>query len=168
MFQVNSMTAAGQCRVAPLIPCIQDSSPLYDFLVRIMFKLHSQLPNDLLIGHRERFRHAFKQLKAFYEQSRNLQYFVSLITVPKLPENGPNFTSQVDFGEYQTPVVVMPEEPEPEEFPLVDNLVDIASGGPPVIEEKVQQSQPIVDLEKLLRERDDLILHLQTEIDRLG
>lgn len=49
-FHVNSMTSAGQCRLAPLIPLIQDSNQLYDFLVRIMFKLHSNLPNDVLIG----------------------------------------------------------------------------------------------------------------------
>lgn len=49
-FHVNSMTSAGQCRLSPLIPLIQDSSQLYDFLVRIMFKLHSNLPNDVLAG----------------------------------------------------------------------------------------------------------------------
>ncbi|XP_054166658.1 huntingtin-interacting protein 1-like [Oppia nitens] len=31
MSRSNSMTMAGQCRLAPLIPCIQDSSQLYDF-----------------------------------------------------------------------------------------------------------------------------------------
>lgn len=49
-FHVNSMTSAGQCRLSPLIPLIQDSNQLYDFLVRIMFKLHSNLPNDVLSG----------------------------------------------------------------------------------------------------------------------
>lgn len=49
-FHVNSMTPAGQCRLSPLIPLIQDSNQLYDFLVRIMFKLHSNLPNDVLAG----------------------------------------------------------------------------------------------------------------------
>lgn len=49
-FHVNSMTLAGQCRLSPLIPLIQDSNQLYDFLVRIMFKLHGNLPNDVLQG----------------------------------------------------------------------------------------------------------------------
>lgn len=44
------MTSAGQCRLSPLIPLIQDSNQLYDFLVRIMFKLHANLPNDVLVG----------------------------------------------------------------------------------------------------------------------
>ena len=41
MSRSNSMTNAGQCRLAPLIPCIQDSSQVYDFIVKLLFKLHS-------------------------------------------------------------------------------------------------------------------------------
>lgn len=40
MSRANSMTSAGQCRLAPLIPCIQDSSQLYDYSVKVLFKLH--------------------------------------------------------------------------------------------------------------------------------
>ena len=36
----NSMTTTGQCRLNPLIVSIQDSSLLYDYIVRILFKLH--------------------------------------------------------------------------------------------------------------------------------
>uniref|UniRef100_A0A1L8E5S1 Putative actin-binding protein n=1 Tax=Nyssomyia neivai TaxID=330878 RepID=A0A1L8E5S1_9DIPT len=164
-FHVSSMTSAGQCRVAPLIPCIQDSSPLYDFLVRIMFKLHSNLPAELLTGHRERFRTAFGQLSKFYDESRSLQYFMTLITVPQLPPNAPNFSSQVDFGEYQAPVVVIPE-PEPDEF--VDNLVDMTVQQQRPPEVKLEPPQPAIDFEKLIIERDELIRHLQLEVDRLG
>lgn len=184
------MTSAGQCRLAPLIPLILDSNQLYDFLVRIMFKLHGNLPNDVLQGHRDRFRAIFTQLKSFYGQARNLQYFVNLITVPKLPELAPNFDSKVDFGAYQAPVVsVAPEtdqsdaassvagsEPPPE---LVSNLVEVQE---PLIvaTESVQRQrravspapppaqQPKVNFEQIIRERDDLIQHLQMEVDRLG
>nr|XP_027230116.1 huntingtin-interacting protein 1-related protein-like [Penaeus vannamei] len=38
--RANSMTRSGQCRLAPLIPSIQDSSCLYDCIVRILFQLH--------------------------------------------------------------------------------------------------------------------------------
>lgn len=176
------MTSAGQCRLAPLIPLIQDSNQLYDFLVRIMFKLHGNLPNDVLQGHRDRFRAIFTQLKSFYNQARNLQYFVNLITVPKLPELAPNFGSQTDFGEYQAPVVVVPEpppEPEPELEPMVSNLVDTDPPPPPLPsrEQYPEHSSrqhaappptPAVDFERIIHDRDDLIRHLQTEVDRLG
>lgn len=118
-----------------------------------------------LTGHRDRFRTIFNQLKSFYNQSRNLQYFVNLITVPKLPENAPNFSSQVDFGAYQPPVVVVPE-PEVE-----GNLIDttLPSSSTPSHDDSPQEPQiPAVNFEHLIRERDELILHLQTEVDRLG
>ena len=41
MSRSNSMTNAGQCRLAPLIPCIQDSSHIYDFIVKLLFRLHN-------------------------------------------------------------------------------------------------------------------------------
>lgn len=115
-------------------------------------------------GHRDRFRTIFGQLKSFYNQARNLQYFVSLITVPKLPENAPNFSSQVDFGAYTPPVVVVPDvDPEP----LVDMATSTASTPiqeePPIIERSSS-----VNFEQIIRDRDELIMHLQSEVDRLA
>ncbi|XP_058465660.1 huntingtin-interacting protein 1 isoform X3 [Malaya genurostris] len=183
-FCVSSMTSAGQCRLAPLIPCIQDSNPLYDFVVRIMFKLHANLPSDLLTGHRERFRTLFQQLKSFYNQSRSLQYFVNLITVPRLPSSPPNFEQQSDLGNYQAPVVVMPDS-EPmdndTESIMSENLIDTTEAAPPIPElpqdhhnhqqNNIQQAAPnyqLLELERLLKDRDDLIRHLQMEIERLN
>jgi len=60
MSRANSMTNAGQCRLAPLIPCIQDSSCLYDYSVKVLFKLHAVLPSGTLDGHRNRFLSQFK------------------------------------------------------------------------------------------------------------
>uniref|UniRef100_A0A1Q3FKY2 Putative actin-binding protein n=1 Tax=Culex tarsalis TaxID=7177 RepID=A0A1Q3FKY2_CULTA len=180
-FCVSSMTSAGQCRLAPLIPCIQDSNPLYDFVVRIMFKLHANLPSDLLTGHRERFRTLFHQLKSFYNQSRNLQYFVNLITVPKLPDAQPNFEQQSDLGNYQAPVIVMPDSDPADndvESVVSDSLIDTTEAAPPIPElphhhhqqsaAPSAQTPQILELERILRERDDLIRHLQMEIERLS
>lgn len=41
MSRASSMTPSGQCRLAPLILCILDSSSLYDYLVKMLFKLHA-------------------------------------------------------------------------------------------------------------------------------
>lgn len=86
MSRCNSMMSSGQCRLAPLIPCIQDSSRLYDYCVKILFRLHSSLPPDTLIGHRDRFLKQFKTLRDFYLNANNLQYFKNLIQIPLLPE----------------------------------------------------------------------------------
>jgi len=86
MSRSNSMTSHGQCRLAPLMPCILDSSQLYDLCVKILFKMHATLPPDLLSGHRKRFLRQFSILRQFYLGSSNLQYFKTLIQIPLLPE----------------------------------------------------------------------------------
>uniref|UniRef100_A0A8B9MQ48 ENTH domain-containing protein n=1 Tax=Accipiter nisus TaxID=211598 RepID=A0A8B9MQ48_9AVES len=57
-----SVTATGQCRLAPLIQVILDCSHLYDYTVKLLFKLHSCLPADTLQGHRDRFLEQFRNL----------------------------------------------------------------------------------------------------------
>ncbi|TMW40498.1 hypothetical protein DOY81_014422, partial [Sarcophaga bullata] len=126
-YRMSSMTPQGQCRLAPLITLIQDSNPLYDLCVRVMFHLHDGLPHDVLTGHRNRFNDIFNKLKAFYENVRPLQYFSDVIQLPHLPENAPNFYSEVDLGNYTAPVMVLPQEPEPE--PTIESLVDLANAG---------------------------------------
>lgn len=162
------MTATGQCRLAPLIPLIQDSNHLYDSVVRVMFKLHTNLTSELLAGHRERFRQIFIKLKRFFQQSSELQYFVNLISIPRIPDNAPNFQSRSDFGSYIPPVVVVPD-PEPD--PVVDNLVDTSE---PMVQRDeastvASQSSPSeIDVQEIIKQRDELIQHLQFENDRLG
>uniref|UniRef100_A0A9J7X3F5 Huntingtin-interacting protein 1-related protein n=1 Tax=Cyprinus carpio carpio TaxID=630221 RepID=A0A9J7X3F5_CYPCA len=122
-----SVTAAGQCRLAPLIQVILDSSHLYDYTVKLLFKLHSCLPADTLQGHRDRFQEQFKKLKSLFYRSSNLQYFKRLIQIPQLPENPPNFLRASALSEHISPVVVIPVEsssPESEHVVETEDLVD--------------------------------------------
>lgn len=119
------MTSSGQCRLAPLIPCIQDSNSLYDFSVKLLFKLHSMLPPDTLSGHRERFLKQFKLLKKFYQTADNMQYFKNLITIPSMPDNPPNFLIQSELRTYVPPVVILPpEEQFNSEQDIIATLID--------------------------------------------
>ncbi|XP_061684480.1 huntingtin-interacting protein 1 isoform X2 [Syngnathoides biaculeatus] len=122
-----SVTAAGQCRLAPLIQVILDCSHLYDYTVKLLFKLHSCLPADTLQGHRDRFQEQFRKLKSLFYRSSNLQYFKRLIQIPQLPENPPNFLRASALSEHISPVVVIPAEsssPESEHTVETDDLVD--------------------------------------------
>ncbi|KAK9504439.1 hypothetical protein O3M35_010770 [Rhynocoris fuscipes] len=158
MSRSNSMTSCGQCRLAPLIPMIQDSSQLYDCCVKLLFRLHASLPPDLLAGHRARFLGQFKLLRAFYQSASVLQYFKTLIQIPSLPENPPNFLIQSDFGTYVTPVVILPPEEElPPELPETGDLVDL------VTSPSMSNGNTSPDI---LAEKDSLIDHLQTELSR--
>ncbi|KAL3270323.1 hypothetical protein HHI36_009373 [Cryptolaemus montrouzieri] len=125
MARSNSMTNTGQCRLAPLVPCIQDASKLYDYCVKILFRLHYALSPDTLAGHRDRFLKIFKVLKDFYNNTTNLQYFKDLISIPSLPNAPPNFLIQSEFRMYVTQEVVVPQEQEHEDEPQAEgNLID--------------------------------------------
>ncbi|XP_002933593.2 huntingtin-interacting protein 1 [Xenopus tropicalis] len=108
-----SVTAAGQCRLSPLIQVILDCSHLYDYTVKLLFKLHSCLPTDTLQGHRDRFVEQFQKLKDLFYRSSNLQYFKRLLQIPQLPENPPNFLRASALSEHISPVVLIPSENSP-------------------------------------------------------
>ncbi|MBZ3882522.1 Huntingtin-interacting protein 1 [Sciurus carolinensis] len=123
-----SVTTAGQCRLAPLIQVILDCSHLYDYTVKLLFKLHSCLPADTLQGHRDRFMEQFTKLKDLFHRSSNLQYFKRLIQIPQLPENPPNFLRASALSEHISPVVVIPAEASsPDSEPVLekDDLMDM-------------------------------------------
>ncbi|XP_062614354.1 huntingtin-interacting protein 1-like isoform X3 [Saccostrea cucullata] len=169
MSRSNSMTNAGQCRLAPLILCIQDSCQLYDYIVKSLFRLHSSLPPDTLSGHRDRFMTAYQKLKQFYLSSSNLQYFKNLVQVPFLPEEPPNFLIASDFSKHVKPVAVVPE-PEPENEPDTDSIGDLIDTS----EDKFDAAfgngfePPEIDERDLLIERlQKEIQFLKSEIERI-
>lgn len=161
----NSMTSCGQCRLAPLIPCIQDASQLYDYCVKILFKLHGALPADTLKGHRDRFSKQFQELKSFYNTTKHMQYFKHLITIPSLPENPPNFLIQAELRTYVTPVVVLPPEEPLDSETAVDSLIDTSdtSSLPGDQFDSAHNGSISPDV---LAERDSLIDHLHQENSR--
>ncbi|KAM5229104.1 huntingtin-interacting protein 1 isoform 2-T2 [Ctenodactylus gundi] len=123
-----SVTTTGQCRLAPLIQVILDCSHLYDYTVKLLFKLHSCLPADTLQGHRDRFMEQFTKLKDLFHRSSNLQYFKQLIQIPQLPESPPNFLRASALSEHISPVVVIPAEASsPDSEPVLekDGLMDM-------------------------------------------
>ncbi|KAK6473443.1 huntingtin-interacting protein 1-like isoform X1 [Huso huso] len=138
-----SVTTAGQCRLAPLIQVILDCSHLYDYIVKLLFKLHSCLPADTLQGHRDRFQEQFRKLKDLFYRSSNLQYFKRLIQIPQLPEprlsvplrTPPNFLRASALSEHISPVVVIPlESSSPDNEPSVETeeLVDMDTALQPI------------------------------------
>nr|XP_014090946.1 huntingtin-interacting protein 1 [Bactrocera oleae] len=162
VYRMSSMTPQGQCRLAPLITLIQDSNPLYDLCVRVMFKLHDKLPNDILTGHRDRFRELFFKIKTFYDNVRPLQYFSDLIQVPHLPESAPNFTSKVDFGSYVPPVMYVQPDPEPPMETLVDTSISQESVTTPTA-----TGTEVVDnasLQNTIRDYEYALQDMQTEL----
>jgi len=150
MGKSNSMTSTGQCRLAPLIVCIQDSVHLYDYTVKVLFLLHQHLPPDTLTGHTSRFLDQFRKLSDFYNKCRNLQYFKYLVQVPSLPDTPPNFMIAAELSQHVTPVAVVPD--------VVDDLVDDAASD---MGASTDSAVPLVD------ERERYIDQLLAEIESL-
>ncbi|KAG7189683.1 hypothetical protein KM043_017354 [Ampulex compressa] len=161
----NSMTPSGQCRLAPLIPCIQDASQLYDCCVKILFKLHGALTADTLAGHRDRFSKQFQELKTFYSTIKHMQYFKHLITIPSLPENPPNFLIQSELRTYVTPMVVLPPEEPLNSEVAVDSLID-TSDTSSLAGDQLDSTRNGSVTSDALAERDSLIDHLHQENGR--
>ncbi|XP_072271894.1 huntingtin-interacting protein 1-related protein [Pyxicephalus adspersus] len=165
-----SQMSAGQCKLAPLIQVIQDSSHLYHYTVKLMFKLHSCLPPDTLQGHRDRFHEQFHSLKNFFKRAADMLYFKRLIQIPRLPDNPPNFLRASALEEHVKPVVVMANEaPEEEEPPQTESLIEINNAQPveqQVVEDIFQQTfGPPNGL--MIDDRDVQIENLKKEIELL-
>ncbi|XP_025017223.1 huntingtin-interacting protein 1 isoform X2 [Tetranychus urticae] len=178
MSRANSMTSAGQCRLAPLIPCIQDSSQLYDYSVKVLFKLHGALPPGTLDGHRDRFLTQFKLLKQFYLNSSNLQYFRYLIQIPLLPDNPPNFLLASDLKSHVTPVVILPQQSDsPDGSEATDTLIDLSFPNNQNEQEKSDENSSVWSFKsepvngsashEALEVKDNLIIKLKRRIDEL-
>ena len=139
--RTNSMTATGQCRLNPLIACVQDSSLLYDYIVKVLFKLHEGnekiallfdrlmiqenigLAGDTLQSHRLKLSDHFRRLKRFYSQTSTLQYFRNLIKVPILPEV--QFDLTFDF-----PITASFYSKSPPNFNIKDDMKNYQSPVP--------------------------------------
>ncbi|XP_026668374.1 huntingtin-interacting protein 1 isoform X2 [Ceratina calcarata] len=160
----NSMTISGQCRLAPLIPCVLDASQLYDYCVKILFKLHGALPADTLTGHRDRFSKQFQELKKFYNTVKQRQYFKQLITIPALPENPPNFLVQSELRTYVTnlPRVVLPPEESLDSDTVVDSLIDTSDTNS-LPGDQLDSTRNGSISPDVIVERESLIDHLQQE-----
>lgn len=89
---------------------------------------------------------------------------MNLIKVPQLPQNQPNFLLQSDLGNYTAPVVVVPDN-ESDTNSIVENLVDMSLPSEPEVppRNKTPPPLPSIDFDRLLKERDELIRHLQQE-----
>ncbi|XP_041855999.1 huntingtin interacting protein 1 related b isoform X2 [Melanotaenia boesemani] len=140
-----STLTSGQCRLAPLIQVIQDSSHLYHFTVKLLFKLHACLPADTLQGHRDRFHEQFRSLKEFFNKARDMLYFKRLIQIPRLPESPPNFLHAASLARHVKPVVVIPDDDESEQPDEDDDdpepLIEVSNASTSSI-----QAQPQMDI----------------------
>ena len=91
MTSLGGSTNQVQCRLAPLIPAIQDSAALYDLIFKLMKALHSSLPAETLAGHRDRFNRQYHALRKYFHEANKQKYLQSLVKIPSLSPDAPSF-----------------------------------------------------------------------------
>jgi huntingtin interacting protein 1 len=166
----SSLILQGQCLLAPLVLVIIDTSKIYDITVKLLFKLHSQLPADVLAGHRSRFNTAYRGLKKFYDEASGLQYFQYLVSITPLPSDPPNFLSANGMETYQSPQAFLHNEGSseggdtpPDSQSMADEslIVDLDFAQPVATPAPPSKDSKDLQIEQL--ERDNMTLRQQQE-----
>lgn len=119
-------TAQSECRIASLVPLVEESWGIYKFMTSMLTAMHHQVSEpEPLLPLVERFLSLFSSLKTFYTHCSSLSYLTSLISIPSLPADPPFF----EVGETPTIKVVSrelkpnhPPPPPPRDQDEVDLL----------------------------------------------
>ena len=89
--------ANNECRIAALVPLVQESYGIYKFITSMLRAMHTTTgEDDALEPLRSRYDGQHYRLVKFYYECSNLRYLTSLITVPKLPQDPPSLLAEDD------------------------------------------------------------------------
>ncbi|KAI9098757.1 ANTH domain-containing protein [Phlyctochytrium arcticum] len=84
-----------EARIAALVPLVEESHGIYQFIVSMLMTMHQIIGSTEVLGPlREKFNTSHYALFQFYYECSTLKYLTSLITVPRLSQDPPDFLSQ--------------------------------------------------------------------------
>ncbi|KAJ3116384.1 sla2 Src-like adaptor 2 [Phlyctochytrium bullatum] len=84
--------AANECRISALVPLVEESKGIYDFLVNMLMAMHQIIGSvEVLAPLRERFNQSHYALLKFYTSCTSINYLVSLVDIPRLEKSPPDF-----------------------------------------------------------------------------
>jgi huntingtin-interacting protein 1-related protein len=84
-----------ECRIAALVPLVQESYGIYKFITSMLRAMHTTTGDDeALEPLRSRYDGQHYRLVKFYYECSNLRYLTSLIPIPKLPQDPPNLLAE--------------------------------------------------------------------------
>ncbi|KAJ1915412.1 sla2 Src-like adaptor 2 [Mycoemilia scoparia] len=121
-----------ECRIASLVPLVEESYGIYKFATRMLISMHNRVEgaDTALEELRKRYNNQHYRLRKFYFDCSNLRYLTSLITVPKLPQDPPNLME----GDENPPA--LPDRPR--SVGLRDTASPVSTPGP---------TEPTIDIE---------------------
>ncbi|KAJ3096498.1 sla2 Src-like adaptor 2 [Phlyctochytrium planicorne] len=83
---------ANECRIAGLVPLIEESKGIYDFLTNMLMAMHRIIGSvEVLAPLRERFNMCHYALLKFYTECSSIHYLTSLVDIPRLSKSPPDF-----------------------------------------------------------------------------
>ncbi|KND01386.1 uncharacterized protein SPPG_03197 [Spizellomyces punctatus DAOM BR117] len=84
-----------EARIAALVPLVEESHGIYQFLINMLMAMHKIIGSvEVLAPLREKFNAGHYALFRFYYECSTLKYLTSLITVPRLSQDPPDFLAQ--------------------------------------------------------------------------
>ncbi|GBB93108.1 hypothetical protein RclHR1_02110007 [Rhizophagus clarus] len=109
-------SSSNECRIAALVPLVEESYGIYKFLTSMLRAMHKRTDAiDALTPLRTRYNAQHYGLIKFYYECSNLKYLTSLINVPKLPQDPPSLIdgSAPNLPKPKSPAPSSHSEPEP-------------------------------------------------------
>ncbi|GBC50871.2 ANTH-domain-containing protein [Rhizophagus irregularis] len=109
-------SSSNECRIAALVPLVEESYGIYKFLTSMLRAMHKRTDAiDALTLLRTRYNAQHYGLIKFYYECSNLKYLTSLINVPKLPQDPPSLIdgSAPNLPKPKSPAPSSHSEPEP-------------------------------------------------------
>ncbi|KAI7858413.1 ANTH-domain-containing protein [Circinella umbellata] len=116
-------TFNNECRIAALVPLVEESYGIYKFLTSMLRAMHKATGAiDALEPLRQRYNGQHYNLREFYYECANLKYLTSLISVPKLSADPPSLiemsTPPLPKRPHNAVEEAPPAQPSPE--PVID------------------------------------------------
>ncbi|KAI9307340.1 ANTH domain protein [Cunninghamella echinulata] len=144
VFASFRMHSNNECRIASLVPLVEESYGIYKFITSMLRAMHKRTDAaDALQPLRQKFNTQHYNLLKFYYECSNLRYLTSLIKVPTLSPDPP---SLIDAATPQ-----MPKRPEPESVPEAqpspEPVIDFWS------QQQAKQQQEYEDQQKRLAQQ---------------
>lgn len=135
-----------ECRIASLVPLVEESYGIYKFCTNMLTSLHFQIPKEsakeALAPMRENYLRQYSMLRKFYDECRTLRYLTTLVRIPELPDTPKDFVN-MDRGEENHEAVPPREKTPPAEDPWssVTNITPENYTQPPQGEQLINISQ---------------------------
>lgn len=95
LFANFKSSSNNEARISALVPLVEESYGIYQFIFSMMTAMHQIIGSvEVLCPLRDQFKQNHYALLSFYAECSSLKYLTTLVTVPQLSTEPPNFLGQ--------------------------------------------------------------------------